>query len=84
MLMNLLAESQGLPEAFRILSLFEHQFGMLWEPNNLRMFQKRPEMANDFNEKKKLEESDDDEKKTKLQTLVVAWDDAEIADYVYR
>ena len=35
LLLNLLAESQGLPEAFRILSLFEHQFMMLWEARDI-------------------------------------------------
>ncbi len=36
LLINLLAESQGLPEAIRILALFEHQFAMVWEPQNIK------------------------------------------------
>ena len=110
LLLNLLSESQGLPEALRILALFEHQFGMLWEPQNIRLMQKiqydtsngksvlevKPKengnekllskkVSIDESNKEKKEDEEDDKppKQRQLQTLVVTWDDAEIADYFY-
>jgi len=90
MLINLLAESQGLPEAFRILSLFEHPFGMLWEPENVRMMQKSPLLL-DYEKKTtkvqlkdSYEGEDEEDLPPKLQALVVSWDDAQIADYFYK
>ncbi len=105
MLINLLAESQGLPEALRVLALFEHQFAMLWEAKNVRLLQKMPSVftvaavpslaANGGAKVKFKEEDGKKEKKEALdtlgedkgkrpQTLVVTWDDAEIADYFYK
>ena len=34
--LNLLAETSGLPESFRILTLFDKKFQSLWKPQNLR------------------------------------------------
>ena len=109
--MNLLAESQGLPEAFRILSLFEHQFMTLWEARNISIRQKPPSVGNilkesrgscetkgkdkkdveDKMEKKDKEgsesEADDNDdlmENTRLQSVIVSWDDAAIARYFYR
>ncbi len=119
--MNLLAESQGLPDAVRILSLFEHQFSMLWEPENISIIQQRPSTQNLFVEskdksrkngsakdkkptkedgdrggdgdkedkedkKEKDKDGSDDEGQSddRLQSIVVSWDDAEIAKYFYR
>ena len=36
LLLNLLAETSGLPESFRILTLFDKKFQSLWKPQNLR------------------------------------------------
>ena len=36
LLLNLLAETSGLPESFRILTLFDKKFQSLWRPQNLR------------------------------------------------
>ena len=108
--MNLLAESQGLPEAFRILSLFEHQFMTLWEARNISIRQKPPSVGNILKESKskimeKDSQKDDEVKKekkdkegseseaddnddlmenTRLQSIIVSWDDAAIARYFYR
>lgn len=95
LLINLLAESQGLPDALRILALFEHQFAMLWEPLNIRLMQRRNSLGNLNhldNDKKALNKMEEvvevavknQEKKNNLQSLVISWDDAEIADYFYR
>ena len=35
-MLNLLAETSGLPESFRILTLFDKKFQSLWKPQNLR------------------------------------------------
>ncbi|XP_071748623.1 uncharacterized protein [Lepeophtheirus salmonis] len=37
LLLNLLAETSGLPESFRILTLFDKKFQSLWKPQNLRI-----------------------------------------------
>jgi hypothetical protein len=50
LLVNQIAESQGLPEAFRMLSLFEHQFGTLWEPKGISIVQRRPSVQNIYSE----------------------------------
>ncbi len=101
MLINLLAESQGLPESLRILALFEHQFAMLWEPNNIRLTQKMPlpspvgsnlngDSKKDPGEKKDPKKDSDEfgllglDKGAKLQSLIVTWDDADIADYFHK
>ena len=98
MLMNLLAESQGLPDALRILSLFEHQFAMLWEPRNIRLFQRKSEpceirrcLQKAESEKPGYPGSDDEDEKEalerlsgkNLQSLIIGWNDCEIADYFY-
>ena len=36
LLLNLLAETSGLPESFRILTLLDKKFAFLWKPQNLR------------------------------------------------
>ena len=36
LLLNLLAETSGLPESFRILTLLDKKFQSLWKPQNLR------------------------------------------------
>ncbi len=84
MLMNLLAESQGLPESLRILAIFEHQFGMLWQPQNVSMTQK---MVSKYDKKAEAEAEGSGGggvQPSQLQTLLISWDDAEIADYFYR
>ncbi|XP_059090317.1 uncharacterized protein LOC131886098 [Tigriopus californicus] len=83
LLMNLLAESQGLPDALRVLSLFEHQFSMLWEPENIRLMQKRNSHEHMVVEEEKVEDKDKVERDKMPQTLVVAWDDANIAEYFH-
>jgi hypothetical protein len=72
LLINLLAESQGLPDALRILSLFEHQFGMLWEPVTSSVSSSRIALQAE------------EDKERRLHTLVVAWDDALIAEYFHK
>ena len=37
LLLNLLAETSGVPESFRILTLFDKKFQSLWKPQNLRL-----------------------------------------------
>ena len=68
-----------MPEALRILSLFEHQFGMLWEPVGIRLFQKQCSSVsmNGLHD----DEKKDDDGGSRLKTLIVAWDDAQIAPY---
>lgn len=82
--MNLLAESQGLPDALRVLSLFEHQFSMLWEPENIRLMQKRVSYEHMVVEEEKKEDQEKVEREKTPQTLVVAWDDANIAEYFHK
>ena len=96
--MNLLAESQGLPDALRVLSLFEHEFSMLWTPKNIQMLQKRETLSvtNLVSEKGdhsvgggalglgKIEEEEGTKLENPPQTLIVAWDDAQIAEYFHQ
>ena len=91
LLINLLAESQGLPESMRILSLFEHQFRALWQPKNIRIIQRdtdlatlnvaKPETETETKEKSDEEKPEKEEKK--LKSIMTSWDDAEIADYFH-
>ena len=97
------------------MSLFEHQFMMLWEARNISIRQKAPSIGNlvkeskrsskpknndkkdsgkdvgDKKEKKGKEgsesEADDNDdliENTRLQSIIVSWDDAAIAKYFYR
>ena len=84
LLTNLLAESQGFPESLRILALFEHQFSMLWEPTNIRLLQKQEFNNPDLSSKEKEMEAEGISFIKKPQTLLVSWDDAEIADYFHK
>ena len=95
LLMNLLAESQGLPDALRVLSIFEHEFSLLWAPVNIRLVQSadaatpkliRNERGEAENNKEAGGEKEEEEKKEREkapQTLVVAFDDAAIASYFH-
>ena len=92
--MNLLAESQGLPDALRVLSIFEHEFSLLWAPVNIRLVQsadaatpklirnERGEVENN-KEAGEKEEEEKKEREKAPQTLVVAFDDAAIASYFH-
>merc|ERR1719362_2305839 len=67
LLLNLLAETSGLPESFRILTLFDKKFQSLWKPQNLR-----------FEEYETVIPS----QKTKSHAIVVRWNDAPIGHFL--
>ena len=67
LLLNLLAETSGLPESFRILTLFDKKFQSLWKPQNLR-----------FEEYETVVPS----QKLKSHSIIVRWNDAPIGHFL--
>ena len=67
LLLNLLAETSGLPESFRILTLFDKKFQSLWKPQNLR-----------FEEYTTVLPS----QKIKSHSIIVRWNDAPIGHFL--
>jgi len=67
LLLNLLAETSGLPESFRILTLFDKRFQSLWKPQNLRF--EEYETVNPV-------------QKTKSHSIIVRWNDAPIGHFL--
>lgn len=67
LLLNLLAETSGLPESFRILTLFDKKFQSLWKPQNLRFEEYETVIPN---------------QKTKSHAIVVRWNDAPIGHFL--
>ena len=64
--LNLLAETSGLPESFRILTLFDKKFQLLWKPQNLRFEEYETILAG---------------QKFKSHSIVVRWNDAPISHF---
>ena len=67
LLLNLLAETSGLPESFRILTLFDKKFQGLWKPQNLRFEEYETELAGGG---------------PKAHSIVVRWNDAPIGHFL--
>merc|ERR1719483_2048342 len=67
LLLNLLAETSGLPESFRILTLFDKKFQSLWKPKNLRFEEYETIIPN---------------QKTKSHSIIVRWNDAPIGHFL--
>jgi len=67
LLLNLLAETSGLPESFRILTLFDKKFQSLWKPQNLRFEEYETIIPN---------------QKTKSHSIIVRWNDAPIGHFL--
>jgi len=67
LLLNLLAETSGLPESFRILTLFDKKFQTLWKPQNLRFEEYETVIPNN---------------KIKSHSIVVRWNDAPIGHFL--
>lgn len=67
LLLNLLAETSGLPESFRILTLFDKKFQSLWKPQNLRFEEYETVIPN---------------QKVKSHSIIVRWNDAPIGHFL--
>merc|ERR1719323_2634797 len=67
LLLNLLAETSGLPESFRILTLFDKKFQTLWKPQNLRFEEYETVIPNN---------------KIKSHSIIVRWNDAPIGHFL--
>lgn len=67
LLLNLLAETSGLPESFRILTLFDKKFQSLWKPQNLRFEEYETVVPN---------------QKIKSHSIIVRWNDAPISHFL--
>ncbi len=67
LLLNLLAETSGLPESFRILTLFDKKFQGLWKPQNLRFEEYETVLPN---------------KTVKSRAIVARWNDAPIGHFL--
>merc|ERR1719412_3445426 len=67
LLLNLLAETSGLPESFRILTLFDKKFQSLWKPQNLRFEEYETVVPN---------------QKVKSHSIIVRWNDAPIGHFL--
>lgn len=67
LLLNLLAETSGLPESFRILTLFDKKFQSLWKPQNLRFEEYETVIPN---------------QKAKSHAIIVRWNDAPIGHFL--
>ena len=73
LLLNLLAETSGLPESFRILTLFDKKFQSLWKPQNLR-FEEYETVIPGPPQGKGLA--------AKSHSIVVRWNDAPIGHFL--
>lgn len=67
LLLNLLAETSGLPESFRILTLFDKKFQSLWKPQNLRFEEYETVLPN---------------RTVKSRSIIVRWNDAPIGHFL--
>ena len=67
LLLNLLAETSGLPESFRILTLLDKKFQSLWKPQNLRFEEYETILPN---------------QKLRSHSIIVRWNDAPIAHFL--
>ena len=67
LLLNLLAETSGLPESFRILTLLDKKFQSLWKPQNLRFEEYETVLPN---------------QKLRSHSIIVRWNDAPIAHFL--
>ena len=67
LLLNLLAETSGLPESFRILTLLDKKFQSLWKPQNLRFEEYETCLPN---------------QKLRSHSIIVRWNDAPIANFL--
>ena len=67
LLLNLLAETSGLPESFRILTLLDKKFQSLWKPQNLRFEEYETVLPN---------------QKLRSHSIVVRWNDAPIGHFL--
>lgn len=67
LLLNLLAETSGLPESFRILTLFDKKFQSLWKPQNLRFEEYETVLPN---------------RTVKSRSIIVRWNDAPIGKFI--
>ena len=67
LLLNLLAETSGLPESFRILTLFDKKFQSLWKPQNLRFEEYETVLPN---------------RTIKSRSIIVRWNDAPIGHFL--
>ena len=72
LLLNLLAETSGLPESFRILTLFDKKFQGLWKPQNLR-FEEYETVLPAPNPR---------ESPLRSHSIVVRWNDAPIGHFL--
>jgi len=62
-----LAETSGLPESFRILTLFDKKFQSLWKPQNLRFEEYETVLPN---------------RTVKSRSIIVRWNDAPIGHFL--
>ena len=67
LLLNLLAETSGLPESFRILTLFDKKFQSLWKPQNIRFEEYETVLPG---------------QKIKSHSIIVRWNDAPISHFL--
>ena len=67
LLLNLLAETSGLPESFRILTLFDKKFQSLWKPQNLRFEEYETVLPN---------------RTVTSRSIIVRWNDAPISHFL--
>ena len=87
LLMNLLGETAGLAQSFRLLSLFDKHFQRQWRPKDVKVIVEDSGFKNPFED----DEKDDtftqlkwDENEKKHKCLFVQWNDASIADFMNR